>query len=98
MESQSSSPVTISADGKCESASDQLRQLADEDRLDVIEIIIDGRRLIGGADSPTLMGQPGAFLPASRHFILSQFEPLHDGRCLARYVRRNSSDDKPRAH
>lgn len=59
----------------------------DGDALETLEIIIDGNAMVGGADSPTLIGPPGEFLPASIHYTLESFVPQEDGRCLARYVR-----------
>mgnify|MGYP007122437697 CR=1 FL=1 len=81
--------VTISADGKLSSAYDSDQFLDEGDIPDVINVIIDGNQMIGGAASPTLSGIPGEFLPASVHFSLSHFEALDDGRYLARYVKRH---------
>lgn len=69
-----------------------MRRDARNGSLEVIEVIIDGRRMAGGVDSPTLIGKPGEFLPATLHFTLSHFEPQQDGRCLARYVRYRAED------
>ncbi len=82
--------ITISADGKHASTCERDQSLDKHEVPDVIDVMIDGNRMIGGADSPTLIGIPGEFLPASIHFSLSHFETLEDGRCLARYVRRQS--------
>ena len=89
-ESHLPSPLTISADGKHSSASERDQALDKHEVPDVIDVIIDGNRMIGGSDAPTLIGLPAEFLPASIHFSLSHFETLEDGRCLARYVRRQS--------
>jgi len=83
-------PLTISADGKYASTCERDQSLDKHEVPEVIDVIIDGNRMIGGAGSPTLIGIPGEFLPASIHFSLSHFEALKDGRCLARYVRRQS--------
>ena len=92
LDSQQTTPAVISADGKCEFVPESTRLGAMHDSLEVIEIMIDGHRMVGGIDSPTLIGQPGEFLPESRHFTLTHFEPQQDGRCLARYVRRRTKD------
>ncbi len=76
-----SSYITISADGKCS------HPIAEIEQLDVIELIIDGTQLSGGADSPTLLGTSDNFLPKSSLYSLSHFEPMDDGRCLVRYTR-----------
>ena len=76
-----SSHITISADGKCFSA------VSGVEHLDVIEVVIDGNKLMGGADSPTLLGSSDSFLSESSLYELSHFEPMDDGRCLARYTR-----------
>jgi len=80
--------MVITADGKCPDAPAEIRQLAVDNKLNTIEIIIDGTLMLGGASTPTLMGTDTGFLPASRLFTLDHFEPMPDGRCLARYVRR----------
>jgi len=77
------SPTTISADGKCPSPG----PIDGIEQLDVIEIIIDGSRIVGGTDSPTLLGTSDNFLPESLLYELSHFEPMADGRCLVRYTR-----------
>ena len=87
-ESHHLSPLTISSDGKISSANERDQTLDKHEIPDVIDVIIDGNRMIGGAESPTLIGISGEFLPASIHFSLSHFEALEDGRCLARYVKR----------
>ena len=89
LQPESSSPV-ITADGKCPDAPAHINRLAQEDSLETIEIIIDGTRILGGASTPTLLGEDSQFLPASRLFTLEHFEPRPDGSCLARYIRRQT--------
>ena len=82
-----SSPLLITADGKCPDAPAVILRRAENDTLETIEIIIDGTRMLGGDLTPTLLGTGTEFLPASRLFKLVHFEPRPDGTCLARYVR-----------
>ncbi len=72
--------ATISADGKC------MHPPVSMD-TDEIELLIDGNVLIGGHDSPTLLGSSTHFLSASRQYVLTHFEPREDGCCLVRYRR-----------
>jgi len=84
-------PLTITADGKCLSAPSQLRQLAQGQYLETLEIIIDGNLMIGGKSTSTLLGQSLDFLNTSQHFYLEHFEPKPDGTCLARYARKQAA-------
>ena len=79
--------MNISADGKCSSPEEATRQLAENDEIETLELVIDGTCLLGGNNTPTLLGSSHDFLPASRMFKLSHFEPQTDGRCIAHYVR-----------
>ena len=94
LQPESSTP-TISADGKCLIAPEDLRQALEEDSLERLEIIIDGTRMLGGASTASLLGNDTAFLPASRHFTLDHFEPRPDGSCLARYSRSQEPGHAP---
>lgn len=85
-------PLSISADGKCHASNMLLRELVADDSLDILEIIIDGQRLLGGkADG--ILGDDSSYLPSSVEFELEYFEPRPDGTCLARYKRRKKSSD-----
>lgn len=50
-----------------------------------IRLVINGNQMTGGADSTTLLGKNQDFLPASRQFKLTSFEPLPDGTCELLY-------------
>lgn len=79
--STNTAPPIISSDGRC------LRPVTNLESREVIEIVIDGTRLAGGTDTPTLLGQTREHLPESLQYQLERFEPMEDGRCLARYRR-----------
>lgn len=79
--------ATITADGKCLSVSDSLRQIAEKDGIETIEIMIDGSQLLAANSPLTLLGESDQFLQTSRRFKLTHFEPLPSGRCKAIYVR-----------
>lgn len=80
--------TVISADGKCSSQhTAKYRELAEHNSLETLEIIIDGSRMCGGADAPSLLGKSSEFLSESRAFNLKKLEVLEDGRCLLSYVR-----------
>ena len=83
-----SSPHIISADGRCPIAGETIRQLATNDSLEELEIIIDASQLLGG-QNPTLLGADATYLPYSVEFTLEHFEPRADGTCLARYRRKH---------
>lgn len=87
MENITPSQITISADGKCLHSGVSLRQFAEDDRLETIDIIIDGTQLLGGKNAPSLLGEGAEFLSQSRSFTLKEFIPQDDGRCIARYQR-----------
>ena len=75
------SSITITADGKCVAPPEQLQE------ADTIELVIDGNMMLGGVDSPTLLGLTKEYLPASVQYRLDHFEPRSDGSCLLRYTR-----------
>ena len=79
-------PLTISADGKRHANNRLLREHLADESLDILEIIIDGKHLMGGkADG--ILGDDASYLPSSTVFRLEHFEPKPDGTCLARYKR-----------
>ena len=80
-----SSHLTISADGKCVNPPDLLRELAENDQIQTLKIVIDGTRLLSEKNPATLLGLDTDFLSESRRFKLTHFEPLNDGRCIAHY-------------
>lgn len=69
-------------------AGEKIRQLAADDSLQELEIIIDASQLLGG-QNPTLLGKDATYLPCSVEFSLEHFEPRPDGTCLARYRRKH---------
>ena len=80
--------AAITADGKCLSVSNSLRQIAKKDGIETIEIMIDGTQLMPGKHPLTLLGEGDEFLPLSRRLKLTHFEPLSNGQCKAIYARR----------
>lgn len=74
----------LSADGKLLS-SEPPGGVRPGDRL---RLVIDGRRMVGGADHATLLGTGKSFLPHARHFELVGFAPQADGTCELEYVAR----------
>jgi|GEM_PF-1220187 hypothetical protein len=85
-------PLTISADGKCHTSDQLLRESVADESLDILEIIIDGQRLLGGKASG-ILGDDISYLSSSAEFTLEDFEPRPDGTCLARYRRNKPSPD-----
>jgi riboflavin biosynthesis pyrimidine reductase len=72
----------------CEGGGELVRALAALDVIDVIHLTWSGNVLFGGVTSPTITGVPGDFLPASRHFELTAFEPNEKtGECFLSYRR-----------
>lgn len=85
-------PITIYANGQCVSSRSNLRELAEKDGVDTLEIIINGNRLLSGKTT-TLLGEGNKFLPASRKFRLTHFAPQADGQCVVRYVREHKKQE-----
>jgi len=72
----------------CEGGGELVRALAEEDLIDEIHLTWAGHTLFGGGDAPTVTGVPGDFLPASRQFKLSHFEPRPEtGECFLSWRR-----------
>lgn len=73
----------------CEGGGQLIRELAALDVIDDFHVTLAGHTLFGGKDARTATGIPAEFLPESRLFDLSRFEPLAGaGECFATYTRR----------
>jgi len=76
----------------CEGGGQLIHDLASLDLLDEIHLTWAGHRLFGGQSAPSATGIPGDFLPASRHFELTHFEPREaSGECFLSYRRKAGS-------
>lgn len=73
----------------CEGGGELIRTLAKMDAIDEFHLTWAGHTLFGGRSAPTPTGLPGKFLPASRDFELTAFEPLGT-ECFLSYRRRRS--------
>ena len=72
----------------CEGGGQLVHELAALDLIDEIHLTWAGHTLFGGRSAPGITGSPGAFLPESRHFELSHFEPRQEiGECFLSYRR-----------
>ncbi len=72
----------------CEGGGQLIRALAELDAIDDFHLTIAGHTLFGGLKSPTATGIPAHFLPQSRGFSLSHFDPRPEpGECLLTYTR-----------
>lgn len=72
----------------CEGGGQLVRELATLDLLDEIHLTWAGHTLFGGAEAPGITGAAADFLPASRQFVLSAFEPREElGECFLSYRR-----------
>lgn len=73
----------------CEGGGELIHALAEMDAIDEFHLTLAGHTLFGGEKSPTPTGVPEKFLPATRGFTLSHFEPLPDhGECFLTYLRK----------
>lgn len=71
----------------CEGGGQLVRGLAELDAIDTIHLTWAGHTVIGGA-APTITGLPADFLPSSRQFDLSHFEPsVAAQECFLTYTR-----------
>ena len=76
----------------CEGGGKLVRELAELDAIDEIHLTWAGHQLFGGKDAPGITGRLGDFLPSSRQFELTHFEPREDlGECFLSYSRATSS-------
>ncbi|GAA5480902.1 RibD family protein [Haloferula sargassicola] len=72
----------------CEGGATLVRELAELDAIDEIHLTWAAHTLFGGREAPGITGPPGDFLPASRQFELTHFEPRPDlGECFLSYRR-----------
>lgn len=72
----------------CEGGGTLVRELAELDLIDEIHLTWAGHRIFGGAGTPGVIGAADAFLPASRHYRLTHFEPREDlGEVFLSYAR-----------
>jgi riboflavin biosynthesis pyrimidine reductase len=73
----------------CEGGGQLVFALAELDAIDEIHLTWAGHTLFGGREAPTLSGVPGGFLPATREYELTAFEPRPEsGECFLSYRRR----------
>jgi 2,5-diamino-6-(ribosylamino)-4(3H)-pyrimidinone 5'-phosphate reductase len=73
----------------CEGGGQLIRELAALDAIDDFHVTLAGHTLFGGKDARTATGIPADFLPESRLFELTHFEPLAEaGECFVTYTRR----------
>ena len=73
----------------CEGGGELVRELAELDAIDEIHLTWAGHTLFGGREAPTLSGVPGDFLPRSREFELTEFDPRPEsGECFLSYRRK----------
>jgi 2,5-diamino-6-(ribosylamino)-4(3H)-pyrimidinone 5'-phosphate reductase len=74
----------------CEGGGELVFALAGLDAIDEIHLTWAGHTLFGGLQSPTPSGVPGGFLPATREFELTHFEPRpENGECFLSYRRKS---------
>ena len=73
----------------CEGGGSLVRALAELDAIDEIHLTWAGHLIFGGAAAPGITGPPGSFLPSSRSFELTLFEPIAEhGECFLSYRRK----------
>lgn len=73
----------------CEGGGELARELATLDALDEIHLTWAGHTLFGGRRAPTISGIPAEFLPASREYELTHFDPRpQTGECFLSYRRK----------
>jgi riboflavin biosynthesis pyrimidine reductase len=73
----------------CEGGGELVFALAELDAIDEIHLTWAGHTVFGGRDAPTLSGTPGSFLPVSREYELTGFEPRPEsGECFLSYRRK----------
>lgn len=74
----------------CEGGGQLVHHLAELDLIDEIHLTWAAHTLFGGSQAPGITGVPGNFLPSTRHFELSHFEPLPQlGECFLSYRRKS---------
>ncbi len=73
----------------CEGGGELVFALSELDAIDEIHLTWAGHTLFGGREAPTLSGIPGNFLPASREYELTEFDPRPEtGECFLSYRRK----------
>jgi 2,5-diamino-6-(ribosylamino)-4(3H)-pyrimidinone 5'-phosphate reductase len=73
----------------CEGGGELVFALLEFDAVDEIHLTWAGHTLFGGREAPTLSGVPGDFLPSSREFELTDFDPRPEtGECFLSYRRK----------
>lgn len=72
----------------CEGGGELIRALAGADSIDEIHLTVAGHTMFGGLQATTATAVPAEFLPASRGFQLTAFDPRPDlGECFLSYRR-----------
>ena len=71
----------------CEGGGQLLRALAELDVIDEFHLTLAGHTLFGGFAASTATGIPGEYLPESRDFEITHFEP-QAAECFLSYTRR----------
>lgn len=71
----------------CEGGGQMIRALAELDVIDEFHLTLAGHTLFGGLDASTATGIPAEFLPQTRSFEITRFEP-QAGECFLSYTRR----------
>lgn len=71
----------------CEGGGELAKALFELDRVDTIHLTLATHTLFGGREAPTLTGVPGDFLPASRHYQISHFDPRPNGEIFLTYAK-----------
>ena len=72
----------------CEGGGRLVKELFELDVVDEINLTWAPHTVLGGRDAPTLTGQPGDFLPQSRHYELSQFSPNDEDEFFLTYTKK----------
>jgi len=75
----------------CEGGGGLIRSLAEIDAIDEFHLTLAGHTLFGGQHAPTATGIPAEYLPETRIFSLSHFEPRpEEGECFLSYRRKTA--------
>lgn len=73
----------------CEGGGELVFALAELDVIDEIHLTLAGHTVFGGREARTLSGVPGNFVPATRDYELTEFDPrLGTGECFLSYRRK----------
>ncbi|MCW1887350.1 RibD family protein [Luteolibacter flavescens] len=72
----------------CEGGGSLAFELLALDAVEEVHLTWAGHTLFGGREAPTISGVPGGFLPGSRKFELTEFDPRPEiGECFLSYRR-----------